>query len=67
MTSEHLAKTVQTTKLKKKHISLSQKHLQILITKGQLLTSPFGTTEAVKLSFDSFDLHIEKDKAVLLL
>ena len=67
MTSERLAKTVQTTKLKKKRVSLSQKRLQTLITKGQLLTSSFGTTEAAKLSFDSSDLRTEKDKAALLL
>jgi len=56
-----------TPKARKKHVALSQKRLQALVTKSHLMDLSFGKAEASKAVFDSSDLRTEKDKAALLL
>ena len=56
-----------TPKTRKKHVALSQKRLQALVTKSHLMDLSFAKAEASKAMFDSSDLRTEKDKAALLL
>ena len=56
-----------TSKARKKHVALSQKHLQALVAKSHLIDLSFGKADASKAVFDSSDLRTEKNKAALLL